>query len=129
MWCRFLEATNCVGMCTNLCKLPSQKFINKSLGMPTNMIPNFEDKSCEIIFGQLPPADDPALKQPCYHNSCNCNNSDIITEFKNIIQLKFVRFESIPMVSDLVFYILSQILYRHSKANTWSGLFQLRSSS
>ncbi|KAI0493021.1 hypothetical protein KFK09_027297 [Dendrobium nobile] len=68
--CRFLEATNCVGMCTNLCKLPSQKFINKSLGMPTNMIPNFEDKSCEIIFGQLPPADDPALKQPCYHKSC-----------------------------------------------------------
>ncbi|XP_020571318.1 beta-carotene isomerase D27, chloroplastic-like [Phalaenopsis equestris] len=68
--CRFLEATNCVGMCTNLCKLPSQKFINNSLGMPTNMVPNFEDQSCEIIFGQHPLADDPALKQPCYRTSC-----------------------------------------------------------
>ncbi|KAI0523309.1 hypothetical protein KFK09_005704 [Dendrobium nobile] len=68
--CRFLEATNCVGMCTNLCKLPSQKFINTSLGMPTNMVPNFEDKSCEIIFGQHPLADDPALKHPCNGTSC-----------------------------------------------------------
>ncbi|XP_020590459.1 beta-carotene isomerase D27, chloroplastic-like [Phalaenopsis equestris] len=68
--CRFLEATNCVGMCTNLCKLPSQKFIYKSLGMPTTMVPNFEDQSCEIVFGQTPPADDPALKQPCYQKSC-----------------------------------------------------------
>ncbi|XP_028554502.1 beta-carotene isomerase D27, chloroplastic [Dendrobium catenatum] len=68
--CRFLDATNCVGMCTNLCKLPSQKFINTSLGMPTNMVPNFEDKSCEIIFGQHPLADDPALKHPCNGTSC-----------------------------------------------------------
>ncbi|PKA48816.1 Beta-carotene isomerase D27, chloroplastic [Apostasia shenzhenica] len=68
--CRFLEATNCVGMCTNLCKVPSQNFINSSLGMPTNMVPNFEEKSCEIIFGQHPPADDPALKQPCYRTQC-----------------------------------------------------------
>ncbi|KAG0487305.1 hypothetical protein HPP92_009400 [Vanilla planifolia] len=38
--CRFLEATNCAGMCTNLCKLPSQKFIRESLGMPTYMVPS-----------------------------------------------------------------------------------------
>ncbi|KAK1310393.1 hypothetical protein QJS10_CPA08g00256 [Acorus calamus] len=66
--CRFLEGTNCVGMCTNLCMMPSQKFIKDSFGMPVNMVPNFEDMSCEMIFGQNPPeaADDPALKQPCY---------------------------------------------------------------
>ncbi|CAL9072163.1 unnamed protein product [Musa textilis] len=185
--CRFLESTNCVGMCTNLCKIPSQKFIQDSLGMPVYMVPsslyiwistmsisnykrrifqnkcvkhflsaslldfsrrlvplsevlcamskdglykpllcstffhssrclrrnclfvsslplhwtlfipegnlcsnsinkmvartdkilavkespNFEDMSCEMIFGQQPPLDDPALKQPCYHKSCN----------------------------------------------------------
>ncbi|RRT80094.1 hypothetical protein BHM03_00008028 [Ensete ventricosum] len=69
--CRFLESTNCVGMCTNLCKIPSQKFIQDTLGMPVYMVPNFEDMSCEIIFGQQPPLDDPALKQPCYHKSCN----------------------------------------------------------
>ncbi|KAG5072399.1 hypothetical protein AAZX31_03G139700 [Glycine max] len=66
--CRFLEETNCVGMCINLCKMPSQSFIKDTLGMPVNMVPNFDDMSCEMIFGQEPPAstDDPALKQPCY---------------------------------------------------------------
>ncbi|KAF8388145.1 hypothetical protein HHK36_026811 [Tetracentron sinense] len=38
--CRFLEESNCVGMCTNLCKMPSQKFIKDSLGMPLNMVPS-----------------------------------------------------------------------------------------
>ncbi|KAK7260781.1 hypothetical protein RIF29_27079 [Crotalaria pallida] len=66
--CRFLEETNCVGLCINLCKMPSQSFVKDSLGMPLNMVPNFDDMSCEMIFGQEPPAstDDPALKQPCY---------------------------------------------------------------
>ncbi|CAA2974234.1 beta-carotene isomerase D27, chloroplastic-like isoform X2 [Olea europaea var. sylvestris] len=66
--CRFLEETNCVGMCTNLCKMPSQAFIQESLGMPTTMVPNFEDMSCEMIFGQQPPppASDPAFTQQCY---------------------------------------------------------------
>ncbi|URD87458.1 Stem-specific protein TSJT1 [Musa troglodytarum] len=69
--CRFLESTNCVGMCTNLCKVPSQKFIQDSLGVPVYMVPNFEDMSCEMVFGQQPPLHDPTLKQPCYHKSCN----------------------------------------------------------
>ncbi|KAK7840407.1 beta-carotene isomerase D27, chloroplastic isoform X1 [Quercus suber] len=66
--CRFLEETNCVGMCTNLCKIPSQTFIKDSFGIPVNMVPNFEDMSCQMIFGQEPLdlTDDPALKQPCY---------------------------------------------------------------
>lgn len=37
---RFLEETNCVGMCINLCKMPSQSFIKDSLGMPVNMVPS-----------------------------------------------------------------------------------------
>ncbi|KAK3120224.1 hypothetical protein QOZ80_9AG0683960 [Eleusine coracana subsp. coracana] len=68
--CRFLESTNCVGMCTNLCKIPCQKFIRDSFGMPVYMSPNFEDMSCEMIFGQKPPEDDPALKQPCFTTEC-----------------------------------------------------------
>ncbi|KAL4572011.1 hypothetical protein LXL04_018779 [Taraxacum kok-saghyz] len=65
--CRFLETSNCAGMCTNLCKVPSQEFMN-TLGIAVNMVPNFEDMSCEMIFGQDPPPlqDDPAFKQPCY---------------------------------------------------------------
>ncbi|XP_077243033.1 beta-carotene isomerase D27-like protein [Tasmannia lanceolata] len=70
--CRFLEGTNCVGMCINLCKMPSQKFIYDSFGIPVNMVPNFEDMSCDMIFGQHPPpaTEDPALKQPCYKLLC-----------------------------------------------------------
>ncbi|XP_057509177.1 beta-carotene isomerase D27, chloroplastic-like [Actinidia eriantha] len=72
--CRFLEESNCVGMCINLCKLPSQTFIKDSLGVPVNMVPNFDDMSCEMIFGQDPPAtsEDPAFKQPCY-KLCKAN--------------------------------------------------------
>ncbi|KAI3773050.1 hypothetical protein L6452_04248 [Arctium lappa] len=70
--CRFLESTNCAGMCTNLCKMPSQEFIKNSFGIPINMVPNFDDMSCEMTFGQDPPSlkDDPAFKQPCY-KLCN----------------------------------------------------------
>ncbi|PWA79409.1 hypothetical protein CTI12_AA113770 [Artemisia annua] len=59
--CRFLESTNCAGMCTNLCKIPSQEFVKDSFGVPFTMVPNFDDMSCEMIFGQEPPAlkDDP----------------------------------------------------------------------
>ncbi|KAL2323501.1 hypothetical protein Fmac_027880 [Flemingia macrophylla] len=66
--CRFLEETNCVGMCINLCKLPSQSFIKDSLGMSVNSLTDFDDMSCEMIFGQDPPesTDDPALRQPCF---------------------------------------------------------------
>ncbi|CBI25060.3 hypothetical protein AAG906_021322 [Vitis piasezkii] len=78
--CRFLEESNCVGMCLNLCKNPSQKFIKDSLGMPVNMVPNFDDMSCQMIFGQDPPGDDPVLRQPCYklckakkNHSVNCS--------------------------------------------------------
>lgn len=70
--CRFLEGSNCVNMCTNLCKMPSQAFIKDSFGVPFNMVPNFDDMSCEMIFGQEPPAlsEDPAFAQPCY-KLCN----------------------------------------------------------
>ncbi|KAG5250542.1 beta-carotene isomerase [Salix suchowensis] len=66
--CRFLEATDCVGMCTNLCKVPSQTFIKHSFGIPVDMVPDFDDMSCEMIYGQEPPkiTEDPAFKQPCY---------------------------------------------------------------
>ncbi|CAK9233882.1 unnamed protein product [Sphagnum troendelagicum] len=71
--CRFLESSSCVGMCVNLCKLPTQDFITNEFGMPITMTPNFEDMSCEMVYGQLPPSleDDPSLKQPCYASLCS----------------------------------------------------------
>ncbi|CAL5425160.1 unnamed protein product [Camellia sinensis] len=67
--CRLLEESNCVGMCINLCKMPTQTFIKDYLGMPLNMVPNYDDMSCDMIYGQDPPpaTEDPAFEQPCYN--------------------------------------------------------------
>jgi hypothetical protein len=36
-------------------KLPTQRFFTDTFGLPLTMNPNFEDLSCEMIFGQAPP--------------------------------------------------------------------------
>ncbi|EOA36173.1 hypothetical protein CARUB_v10010025mg [Capsella rubella] len=74
--CRFLEQSNCVGMCTHICKIPSQIFIKNSLGMPIYMEPDFNDLSCKMMFGREPPEiqDDPVMKQPCFE-FCKSNKS------------------------------------------------------
>ncbi|GKA69410.1 probable histone H2A variant 3 [Tanacetum coccineum] len=51
--CRFLEEANCVGICTNQCKMSTQEFIKKKFGTSVNMVPNFDDMSCEMIFGDV----------------------------------------------------------------------------
>ena len=58
-------------MCVNLCKTPTQTFFTEELGMPLTMKPNFDDYSCDMVFGEKPPAlvADEVNTQPCY-NSC-----------------------------------------------------------
>ena len=70
--CRYLAESKCVGMCVNLCKSPVQTFFTEELGMPLTMKPNFEDYSCEMVFGLTPvPIDkDDALQQSCLQK-CN----------------------------------------------------------
>lgn len=65
--CRYLEESQCVGMCVNMCKLPTQTFFTEKFGIPLTMTPNFEDLSCEMVFGQMPPPvkSDEAMEQPC----------------------------------------------------------------
>jgi hypothetical protein len=65
--CRYLEQSGCVGMCVNMCKLPTQSFFTQDFGIPLTMTPNFEDLSCEMVFGQLPP---PLETEDCYHQPC-----------------------------------------------------------
>ncbi|MGK7929283.1 MAG: DUF4033 domain-containing protein [Spirulina sp.] len=65
--CRYLENSGCAGMCVNMCKLPTQDFFTQKFGIPLTMIPNFEDFSCEMIFGQTPP---PLEADPVSHQSC-----------------------------------------------------------
>ena len=42
------------------------------------MNPNFEDLSCDMIFGQVPPPieTDPALSQPCFKIHCALKPED-----------------------------------------------------
>ncbi|CAI5530716.1 unnamed protein product [Closterium sp. Naga37s-1] len=101
--CRYLEVSGCVGMCVNMCKLPTQDFFTNDFGLPLTMTPStsltmtpstsltmtpstsltmtpnfedmsyFEDMSCEMVFGQMPPplSEDPALSQPCFAQLCS----------------------------------------------------------
>jgi Beta-carotene isomerase D27-like, C-terminal len=70
--CRYLEQSGCVGMCINMCKLPTQKFFTEDFGIPLTMVPNFEDFSCEMVFGQVPPPleTEDAYHQPCLMTQC-----------------------------------------------------------
>ncbi|KAL7165641.1 hypothetical protein ACSBR2_041339 [Camellia fascicularis] len=74
--CRYLENSGCAGMCVNMCKIPTQDFFTNEFGLPLTMIPNFEDMSCEMVYGQVPPPfeEDPVSKQPCYADICSLSN-------------------------------------------------------
>ncbi len=65
--CRYLKDSQCVGQCVNLCKLPTQSFFTEKFGIPLTMTPDFEDLSCKMVFGQVPPEaiNDEATAQPC----------------------------------------------------------------
>lgn len=74
--CRYLENSGCVGMCVNMCKIPTQDFFTNEFGLPLTMNPNFEDMSCEMVYGQVPPPfeEDPVAKQPCLADICTIAN-------------------------------------------------------
>jgi Beta-carotene isomerase D27-like, C-terminal len=76
--CRYLEESGCVGMCINMCKLPTQKFFTEEFGIPLTMIPDFNDFSCKMIFGQVPPplTEEEAYNQPCLTHTCNIAQAD-----------------------------------------------------
>ncbi|XP_037495567.1 beta-carotene isomerase D27, chloroplastic isoform X2 [Jatropha curcas] len=71
--CRYLENSGCVGMCVNMCKIPTQDFFTNEFGLPLTMNPNFEDMSCEMVYGQAPPPfeEDPVSKQSCFAEICS----------------------------------------------------------
>jgi Beta-carotene isomerase D27-like, C-terminal len=70
--CRYLAASGCVGMCVNMCKVPTQDFFTQKFGIPLMMTPNFTDLSCEMVFGQMPlsPSTDPDYMQSCLALQC-----------------------------------------------------------
>lgn len=70
--CRYLDESRCVGMCVNMCKLPTQNFFTQDFGIPLTMTPNFEDLSCEMAFGQqpIPLEQEQSYQQPCLVDEC-----------------------------------------------------------
>ena len=66
--CRYLVEVGCKSACLNLCKVPTQTLFNEEFNMPLYMKPNFEDCSCEFLFGISPPTEesDPAFSEACY---------------------------------------------------------------
>jgi len=65
--CRVLEQTNCVSVCCNVCKVPTQNFFTNDIGLPLTMIPDYENLGCTFVFGATPPPieKDEAFQHPC----------------------------------------------------------------
>lgn len=66
--CRYLEETGCASVCINSCKVPTQEFFAKDMGLPLTMTPNYDDFSCQFSFGRtpLPQDQDEAFRTPCF---------------------------------------------------------------
>lgn len=64
--CKFLQESNCKGMCLNSCKLPAQQLFDE-LGLPLRVSPNFETQECQWSFGEAspPPDEDPTWPKGC----------------------------------------------------------------
>jgi hypothetical protein len=54
-------------------QIPTQDFFTDQFGLPLTMNPNFEDLSCEMIFGVRPPPieQDTVYNQPCFAHQCH----------------------------------------------------------
>mmetsp|Transcript_19472 Transcript_19472/g.41656 ORF Transcript_19472/g.41656 Transcript_19472/m.41656 type:complete len:277 (-) Transcript_19472:417-1247(-) len=65
--CRVLEGSKCKGVCTKMCKVPTERFFAERWGVPLSMEPNFETGACQLRFGVVPPdvEDDPTVPPGC----------------------------------------------------------------
>ncbi|WVZ95425.1 hypothetical protein U9M48_041193 [Paspalum notatum var. saurae] len=110
--CRYLENSGCVGMCVNMCKIPTQDFFTNEFGLPLTMNPNFEDMSCEMIYGQVPP---PLEEDPAFHFDALCpglsQTSDIGEELIAVlgsgpVRIQFRQYSSPrPLLGNLLLEI------------------------
>ena len=52
--CRFLEETDCKGLCLHMCKVPTEEFFRETLGLEMSMVPDFDTYECRLSFGLTP---------------------------------------------------------------------------
>jgi len=66
--CRFLEESGCASVCINTCKVPTQEFFIKDMGIPLSMEPNYDTFECEFKFGKRPLQQDTdeIFTTPCF---------------------------------------------------------------
>jgi hypothetical protein len=71
--CLSITAVFCHPALPSSQQLPTQEFFTEDFGLPLTMNPNFEDLSCEMIFGQAPPPmeADAVATQPCFIPQCS----------------------------------------------------------
>ncbi|PNH12456.1 hypothetical protein TSOC_000599 [Tetrabaena socialis] len=65
--CRYLEQAGCAAVCINSCKVPTQSFFAKDMGLALTMTPNYDDFSCQFAFGKTPL---PVSADEAYTTSC-----------------------------------------------------------
>lgn len=61
------------GLCTNMCKIPTERFFEDTLGMPMAMEPDFDTYECRLSFGlEAPDMDeDDTVPRGCL-SGCSC---------------------------------------------------------
>lgn len=75
--CKFLQESNCKGLCLHQCKLPAQQLFVRDLSVPLHVKPNFETYECQWSWGLAapPPEADPAWPKGCL-DSCPSRHPD-----------------------------------------------------
>lgn len=70
--CRYFAEAGCRKACVYLCKVPTQRFFEETLGTPLTLTPDFEDGSCVMSFGSVPPPldEDPIIQATRALGSC-----------------------------------------------------------
>ena len=65
--CKFLQESNCKGLCLHQCKIPAQEFFKQELGLDLTVSPNFATQECQWSFGEVPlkPEDEPSFPRGC----------------------------------------------------------------
>ena len=66
--CRYLEEAGCASACMNSCKFPTQAFFKEDMGLDVTLEPNYEDSSCQFVFGKKAPPleEDEACQTLCF---------------------------------------------------------------
>lgn len=77
--CKFLQESNCKGLCLHQCKIPAQEYFKNTLGVDLTVSPNFETQECQWSWGESPR---PHTQDPDFPKGCikGCETRSSIIE-------------------------------------------------